>query len=42
MHDQAQSIIPASHLELLTSTALANVATIGPDGAPQAMLQRPE
>jgi PPOX class probable F420-dependent enzyme len=27
--------IPASHIELLSSTALANVATIGPDGAPQ-------
>jgi PPOX class probable F420-dependent enzyme len=35
MHDQAQSIIPTSHLDLLTSTALANVATIGPDEAPQ-------
>jgi PPOX class probable F420-dependent enzyme len=35
MRDQAQSIIPASHLDLLASTALANVATIGPDGAPQ-------
>lgn len=27
--------IPASHVELLSSKALANVATIGPDGAPQ-------
>jgi PPOX class probable F420-dependent enzyme len=35
VHDQDQSIIPTSHLDLLTSTALANVATIGPDGAPQ-------
>jgi PPOX class probable F420-dependent enzyme len=35
MHDQAQSIVPAGHLDLLASTALANVATIGPDGAPQ-------
>jgi PPOX class probable F420-dependent enzyme len=35
MRDQAESIIPASHLDLLASTALANVATIGPDGAPQ-------
>ncbi len=35
MRDQAQPIIPASHLDLLASTALANVATVGPDGAPQ-------
>ncbi len=35
MPDQTQSIIPDSHLNLLTSTAVANVATIGPDGAPQ-------
>src|SRR5829696_1568551 len=35
MRDQTQAIIPASHLDLLASTALANVATIGPDGAPQ-------
>src|SRR5215207_8162908 len=35
MRDQAKSIIPTSHLDLLASTALANVATIGPDGAPQ-------
>jgi PPOX class probable F420-dependent enzyme len=35
MRDQAQSISPASHLDLLTSTALANIATVGPDGAPQ-------
>ena len=27
--------IPASHADLLDSTALAHVATIGPDGAPQ-------
>jgi PPOX class probable F420-dependent enzyme len=27
--------IPASHADLLDSKALANVATIGPDGAPQ-------
>jgi PPOX class probable F420-dependent enzyme len=27
--------IPASHADLLTSTALAHVATIGPDGTPQ-------
>lgn len=30
-----QSVIPASHLDLLSSTALAHAATIGPDGAPQ-------
>jgi PPOX class probable F420-dependent enzyme len=35
MHDDAQLIIPTSHLDLLASTALANVATIGSDGAPQ-------
>jgi hypothetical protein len=35
MSDHPQAIIPPSHLDLLTSTALANVATIGPDGAPQ-------
>jgi PPOX class probable F420-dependent enzyme len=27
--------IPTSHIDLLSSTALAHVATIGPDGAPQ-------
>jgi PPOX class probable F420-dependent enzyme len=27
--------IPASHADLLSSTALAHVATIGPDGHPQ-------
>jgi PPOX class probable F420-dependent enzyme len=27
--------IPASHADLLSSTALAHVATIGPDGLPQ-------
>jgi len=27
--------IPASHADLLESTALAHVATIGPDGSPQ-------
>ncbi len=27
--------IPASHVDLLESKALAHVATIGPDGAPQ-------
>ena len=35
MSDYPQAIIPASHLDLLGSTALANVATIGPVGAPQ-------
>jgi len=35
MSDHPQAIIPDSHRDLLTSTALANVATIGPDGAPQ-------
>jgi PPOX class probable F420-dependent enzyme len=35
MREQAQPIIPASHLDLLASTALANVATVGPGGAPQ-------
>jgi PPOX class probable F420-dependent enzyme len=35
MPSDAQSIIPASHLDLLTTQALAHVATIGPDGAPQ-------
>lgn len=31
----AQSPIPADAADLLASTALAHVATIGPDGAPQ-------
>ena len=31
----AQSVIPASHADLLESTAPAHVATIGPDGEPQ-------
>jgi PPOX class probable F420-dependent enzyme len=30
-----QSVIPASHADLLESTALAHVATIGPRGEPQ-------
>lgn len=30
-----KSVIPESHKDLLESTALADVATIGPDGAPQ-------
>jgi PPOX class probable F420-dependent enzyme len=29
-------IIPASHLDILNSTALAHIATIGPSGEPQA------
>ena len=29
------STIPASHADLLASTALAHVATVGPDGEPQ-------
>ncbi|MDQ3694904.1 MAG: PPOX class F420-dependent oxidoreductase [Chloroflexota bacterium] len=29
------NVIPDSHADLLDSTALAHVATIGPDGAPQ-------
>ena len=29
------SSVPESHFELLTSTALAHVATLGPDGQPQ-------
>ncbi len=35
MSDYTQAVIPATHLDLLASTAVANVATIGPDGAPQ-------
>ncbi len=30
MRDQADSVVPASHLDLLASTAVANVATIDP------------
>ena len=30
-----QTAIPTSHADLLESTALAHVATIGPGGAPQ-------
>jgi PPOX class probable F420-dependent enzyme len=30
-----QSIIPDSHKDILKSTALAHVATLGPDGEPQ-------
>ena len=29
------TVIPESHKDLLESTALADVATIGPDGAPR-------
>ena len=32
---QEQSVIPASHADLLESTALAHVATVGPTGEPQ-------
>ena len=32
---QEQSAIPASHADLLESTALAHVATVGPTGEPQ-------
>jgi PPOX class probable F420-dependent enzyme len=35
MRSKDQSIIPASHLDLLATTALTNIATIGPDDAPQ-------
>jgi PPOX class probable F420-dependent enzyme len=35
MPGQSSSTIPESHRDILGSTALANVATIGPDGAPQ-------
>ena len=31
----ARSTVPSSHADLLDSTALAHVATIGPDGEPQ-------
>jgi PPOX class probable F420-dependent enzyme len=33
--DAAPQVIPAEFLDLLDSTALANIATIGPTGAPQ-------
>ncbi|MCC6314461.1 MAG: PPOX class F420-dependent oxidoreductase [Thermomicrobiales bacterium] len=35
MIDTDNSVIPASHADLLDSTALAHVATIGPNGEPQ-------
>ena len=35
MADTSQAIVPATHLDLLAAPALAHVATIGPDGAPQ-------
>jgi len=35
MNGQPQSIIPASYRDLLESTAVANIATTGRDGAPQ-------
>lgn len=31
----AENVIPSSHADLLNSTALAHVATIGPNGEPQ-------
>jgi hypothetical protein len=31
----ASTAIPSSHADLLDSTALAHVATVGPDGEPQ-------
>jgi PPOX class probable F420-dependent enzyme len=34
--DQIMSIIPESHLDILQSTAVAYMATIGPQGEPQA------
>jgi len=33
--ETATTAIPQSHADLLESTALAHVATVGPDGAPQ-------
>ena len=35
MSTTVQSAIPATHADLLHSTALAHVATIGPGGEPQ-------
>jgi PPOX class probable F420-dependent enzyme len=35
MSSNAQPIIPSSYADVLGSPALAHVATIGPDGAPQ-------
>ena len=35
MPGQSSSTVPESHHDILASTALANVATIGPDGGPQ-------
>jgi PPOX class probable F420-dependent enzyme len=36
MTETAQTTIPAKYADLLESTALAHVATVGPDGEPQA------
>ena len=35
MSSDAQTIVPASHLDLLSAPVVAHIATIGPDGAPQ-------
>lgn len=35
MSSHASTAIPSSHADLLESTALAHVATVGPDGEPQ-------
>ena len=35
MADTAQTTIPTGYADLLESTALANVATVGPNGEPQ-------
>lgn len=35
MSSDASTVIPGSHADLLESTALAHVATVGPDGEPQ-------
>lgn len=34
-HVSKKNLVPESHSDLLESTALASVSTIGPDGAPQ-------
>ena len=35
MSSQVSTVVPGSHADLLESTALAHVATVGPDGEPQ-------
>ena len=35
MSNEPQAAVPATHLDLLAAPALAHVATVGPDGAPQ-------